>query len=103
MTKLACGVESCTYNQDKCCRKDAIQVMGDSAHFASETCCGSFAQKGYGATNSTVCCAKAETEVKCEALKCHYNRDKVCSASHIGISGRHADSMKETECATFTC
>ena len=103
MTKLECCVESCVYNQDSCCKKDSIQVMGDTAHFASETSCGSFSQRKEMNASSSAGCPCVNTEVKCEAVKCKYNNDQVCSANHIDITGRHADSLKETECATFCC
>ena len=29
--------------------------------------------------------------------------DHACHAGHIGISGGHADSSRETECGSFVC
>lgn len=100
MTRLDCNVVGCAYNDDNCCKRSDIKVEGDGATVSSETCCSSFEKKGCGCTNSCGC-AKKETQVKCEAVECMYNKNQVCHANHIGISGGHADSVSETECASF--
>lgn len=102
MTKLDCNVVNCAYNTENCCKRSDICVEGEDAGSPSATCCGSFAPKGCGcATNSTGCVCK-DTDVKCEAVECMYNNSRMCHANHIGISGGHADRMRETECASFT-
>ena len=103
MTNLDCDVINCVYNKDASCVRKNIEVEGDSARFASETCCGSFEQRRSGCStcNSTQEVCK-DTDVTCEAVECRFNKSKKCSANHIGISGRHADNMRETECARFT-
>lgn len=104
MTKLDCNVVNCAYNENNCCRRSGIDVQGMDAKVASETSCGSFSAKGSECTvNSNSCCACKETEVKCEAVECKYNDSYRCSAKHIGISGGHADNVRETECASFVC
>lgn len=102
MTKLDCNVVSCSYNEDNCCRRADIQVEGTDARTPSETSCGSFEPRGCGcAKNETGVPAKA-TAVACEAVECRFNREKKCSADHIGIAGGHADSFRETECGSFS-
>ncbi|MFQ7335681.1 MAG: DUF1540 domain-containing protein [Roseburia faecis] len=44
-----------------------------------------------------------DTTVSCEACECKFNEDHACHAGHIGISGGHADSSRETECGSFVC
>ena len=46
---------------------------------------------------------KKDTTVSCEACECKFNEDHACHAGHIGISGGHADSSRETECGSFVC
>ncbi len=102
MTKLDCNVVNCAYNDDNCCKRTDIHVEGIRAETPSETCCGSFAPKGCGCSNST---QKAEknTDVLCDACECHFNDHEKCAADHIGIVGGHADSCRETECGSFAC
>lgn len=102
MTVLDCTVLNCAYNRDRSCRKDNIQVEGDSAHVTEETCCGSFEFKGCGCANGSGY-AKKETEVYCKAEDCTFNRANKCSAEHICISGQNADTLEQTECASFVC
>lgn len=98
MTKLDCNVVNCSYNADNCCRRTDIQVEGTQAKTSSETCCGSFAPKGCGCQSCHTTDVKKDTTVSCEACECKFNEDHACHAGHIGISGGHADSSRETEC-----
>ncbi len=114
MTRLDCNVCSCVYNEDDCCRRDQITVEGHDACVCPETCCGSFASPEdlcaeEGCDYETACncvseacgCVRKETKVSCDAVECRYNSEHICCAAHIGISGRHADSAAQTECASF--
>lgn len=104
MTKLDCNVTKCSYNEENCCRRNAIDVQGKDAHYSSETCCGSFSTKGCDdSCKNSIDGVYKETVVRCNAVECVYNKDKHCSANHIGITGRNADSEIETECETFAC
>ena len=105
MAYLDCNVKSCSYNnEDGCCCKENIKVEGRSAKEAHSTCCGSFKDRG----NSSAFCnalrsASKETDVRCEAKHCRFNKNEKCQASHIGISGAGACTCGETECASFEC
>lgn len=102
MTKLDCNVVNCSYNKDACCVRKNIEVEGEAARFASETCCGSFEQKRGNCCSCDIAeQVSKDTDVSCDAIECRFNKSHKCSANHIGISGRHADSMRETECASF--
>ncbi|MEE0596585.1 MAG: DUF1540 domain-containing protein [Agathobacter sp.] len=103
MTKLDCNVVNCSYNEDNCCRREDIHVEGMKAKMPSETSCGSFAARGCGCATNKMGEPEKDTNVACDATECKFNREKACSASHIGISGGHADSCKETECGSFEC
>lgn len=102
MTKLDCNVVSCSYNEDNCCRRSDIQVEGTDAHTPSETSCGSFVPRGCGCNRNELGEPAKATAVACEAVECRFNREKKCSADHIGIAGGHADSGRETECGSFS-
>lgn len=101
MTKLDCNVVNCSYNADNCCRRTDIQVEGTQAKTSSETCCGSFAPKGCGCQSCHTTDVKKDTTVSCEACECKFNEDHACHAGHIGISGGHADSSRETSAAAL--
>lgn len=105
MTLLDCTVVNCTYNKDKSCKRNDINVIGKDAHTSSETCCGSFAPKdaGCGCGVNSAANVHKDTHVGCEATECIYNESRKCSAKHIGIAGGHADKVQETECGSFVC
>ena len=101
-TKLDCNVEHCAYNADHCCKRTDIEVKGENAKVSADTSCGSFAPSGKAKNLVNACgCAKQDTQVHCDAVECMYNSDRMCHANHIGISGREADTMQDTECASF--
>lgn len=103
MTFLDCSVTGCVYNADKCCCKGDIKVEGKDAKRTEETCCGSFKERGAeGASNVAKRISKV-IDVACEACNCQFNKEKKCSAEHIGIAGGEACECRETECASFCC
>ena len=67
MTRLACNVDTCAYNEEhKCCLKE-IRVDGSRADDERDTCCSSFTCR------SGQCCNHAvepntELRVECEAI-----------------------------------
>ena len=46
MPELKCTVQTCMHNQNYYCTLDKIQVGGNSAKRADETCCDSFQERG---------------------------------------------------------
>ena len=102
MTELKCTVQNCAYNENMLCSRSDIQVEGAKAKTPNETSCGSFAPKGYGATNlngSNNACP--ETKVRCEVKDCTYHRDDLCRADSICVDGHQASSSSDTKCSTF--
>ena len=106
MTDLLCSVKNCSYNADHMCCKGNIRVDGKGARNSCDTKCASFVNcnnpENCGCHNSTMSPEK-KIEVKCEAVNCVYNDNKVCKATHVGVVGHSADSTEQTECATFRC
>jgi hypothetical protein len=43
---LKCTVETCTYNENRLCSLDQIQVGGQRVEFYTQTECSSFQQRG---------------------------------------------------------
>lgn len=102
MPVLDCSVKSCFYNSDNKCSLDSIKVEGKSADYSDDTACGSYRLRA-GEQTTNACCGKAKTalQVACSANKCVFNESNMCKAEHIGIAGGNADTMDDTECASF--
>lgn len=104
MTNLECSVASCSYNENRMCKRDNITVGGQKANKPSETVCESFYLRGTNTmTNLDANGPKKETNIACNAVTCVYNENKKCTAESIQIAGVKAVSSGETECGTFQC
>ena len=105
MPQLKCSAVTCVFNKQELCSRGDIQVTGEQASTADQTCCGSFQErKGESMTNSCANGCGCETiHVDCEACKCVYNDQRKCNAAQIGISGSNASSSQQTMCGTFSC
>ncbi len=104
MTILKCSATTCAYNEDMLCSRGEIDMMGESAHSAEETCCGSFREKGQGTMNSAKNGCGCETiQIDCKACGCTYNDKCKCTAASINVDGNDARKCDETKCSTFQC
>lgn len=102
MPVLDCSVKTCYYNTENKCSLDSIKVEGRSADYSDDTACGSYRLRaGEQTTNAFDKEGKTTLEVACSADKCTFNEGNKCKAEHIGIAGSHADTMDDTECASF--
>lgn len=101
MTLLDCNVNNCLYNDSNLCCKNNIEVAGDQACSSDCTCCDSFHERQKDSFSNSVGEPTRPTNVSCEAEKCVYNENHLCSADQIGISGNNAHATEETQCATF--
>lgn len=101
MPELKCTVQTCVHNKQFLCDLDKIQVGGEKAKTACDTCCDSFQErKGEGYSNVTGNASEL-TNILCEAKDCMYNKDCKCHAGKISVEGSCASKAKNTECATF--
>lgn len=103
MTNLNCSAYSCTYNKDRLCILNNIEVDGEYAAQRDSTCCNSFQEKTEGSFTNDYEEASISAEIGCKAENCIYNENCMCNADEIEIAGDHADVPKETMCATFEC
>ena len=79
MTILKCSAANCVYNDAHQCSRGEINVMGESARIADETCCGSFQEKSDAATNGMECHRGCEKiQIECKAHNCAYNDNCKC-------------------------
>ena len=72
MPELKCTVQTCVHNKQYYCDLDHIQVGGECAKRADETCCDSFEERT-GDSNVTGH-ASATSSIRCEATECRYNQ-----------------------------
>ncbi len=109
MPELKCTVQTCVHNNQYLCALDKIQVGGESAKNAQETCCDSFQERKEGGyTNSYSSSMSSGTasdmaQVECKARECMYNENCACHAGKISVEGGDACDCSGTECATFKC
>ena len=105
MSYLRCNVRTCSNNQNDLCIREGIQVDGPTADNKDDTCCNSFTQRAENYSNvvSRNTAAEPETDIRCDAVNCSYNKDCKCAAPSVDISGAAASSCRETRCSTFDC
>ena len=101
MSCLKCGVTSCVHNSEHCCCKNEIIVEGSEATTVEGTCCGSFDERRKESFRNQFEFPKEQAKISCEAANCIYNRNRVCQAERVDITGNGAASAVQTECATF--
>ena len=103
MPELKCTVQTCVHNKQYYCDLDHIQVGGEHAKRADETCCDSFEERTGDTYSNVNGQASATSNIRCEATECRYNQSCKCHAGKISVEGGDACQCKETECATFCC
>lgn len=101
MTNLKCSATNCLHNCDCYCCRGEILVEGTDAKIKDNTCCGSFDLKTEGFAKNNCGHPSESLTVGCEATNCIYNKQRVCHAERIDISGPTAKNPQATECATF--
>ena len=103
MPELKCTVQTCTHNKNFYFDLDSIQVGGDSARRADETCCDSFEERKGDTYSNITGDASPTSNIDCKAVECMYNQECKCHAGKISVEGSSACHCEETECATFKC
>ena len=103
MPELKCTVQTCVHNKQYYCDLDHIQVGGEHAKRADETCCDSFEERTGDTYSNGTGQASSTSDIRCEATECRYNQSCTCHAGKISVEGGDACQCKETECATFCC
>lgn len=103
MPELKCTVQTCVHNNQFLCELDKIQVGGESAKTARETCCDSFQERKGESYSNSASAASDRSAVDCRATGCMYNENCQCHAGKISVEGSDACQASGTECATFKC
>ncbi|WP_251390250.1 DUF1540 domain-containing protein [Mediterraneibacter agrestimuris] len=103
MPQLKCTVQTCVHNKQFLCDLDAVQVGGEQAKTARETCCDSFQERKGDVYTDVTGTASDLSNIDCKATDCMYNEKCECHAGKISVEGSNACHCGETECATFEC
>lgn len=103
MPELKCTVQTCVHNNQFLCELDKIQVGGDTAKTAGETCCDSFQERKGESYSNSVSAVSDCSDVDCRATGCMYNENCQCHAGKISVEGSDACQASGTVCATFKC
>ena len=101
MPALVCSAQNCVYNKAMYCSKGDIKVGGEKATVCQDTCCDSFQERRTESVKSSIGTPSAEIAIKCEAVNCKYNEERVCHAKPGDISGAAASKRTETGGVTF--
>nr|WP_300096142.1 DUF1540 domain-containing protein [Sedimentibacter sp.] len=100
MAQISCTVTNCYFNKRQGCTAPTIEVDGEKAEKSRLTSCNTFIEQKPG-IRSSVSEPKSDTDIKCDAVKCTYNKSHHCNASGILVNGRNASVPEETCCSTF--
>lgn len=113
---LSCTATNCVNNISAICSARTIHVSGSSAHSSDETQCENFSEKGLmnsliNVLNMNVMgelkqafnseSIEMSPKIRCEAIYCKHNENKLCLADNIVIYGKDVLSIEKTECETF--
>lgn len=100
MAQINCTVTNCYFNNRLGCTAPSVEVDGKKAEKSRLTNCSTFIEQKPG-IRSSISEPRSDTEIKCEAVKCIYNKSEQCSATNIVVNGKNAEAPEETCCSTF--
>lgn len=92
MKNLKCNANKCVYNKNCECFAGKINVDGSMAVKTSDTYCATFRENEHSSFSSHAgCCCHQDhlvgtSEIRCEALNCKYNENKLCLAPSVQIN-----------------
>ena len=103
MTKVKCGVDTCSYNQQGGCYVSEINVGGKGATNEALTCCGTFLNKQVYSNLAGYTCMRGEADtVLCRVDTCKHNGEGLCTLKEIQVGAKGgANIYTETECLSY--
>ena len=100
MAHISCTVTNCYYNKGQGCTASTVSVDGKMAEKSRSTSCSTFIEQKPG-VKSSLSEPRSSTEIRCDAVKCVYNKSNLCNANNILVDGKNAQVVEETCCSTF--
>ncbi len=104
MPKIHCGVDTCSYNQNKVCCASLINVGGKGATTNQATCCGSFLNRSGYSNLAQYTENRGDTDaILCQVDTCKYHSNDHCSLNEIQVDAcnGNAEIYTETDCMSF--
>lgn len=113
---LSCTATDCVNNVSGICSAITIHVLGLTANNSEATRCKTYSQKGLKNSLANVLNLNVVGELKqvfnheaivmnprvrCEAINCIHNEEKVCRAKNLLIEGISELDTVKTHCDTF--
>lgn len=94
-TNLICDATRCIHNNGNYCYAGRISIDGRLADDIDDTYCSTFKEKDYQQFTSSISGndklnPTTTQNIKCDAVKCKYNDDKLCKAESIKINSGNA-------------
>ena len=93
-TNLRCNATRCIHNNENYCYAGRISIEGKLADDIDDTYCSTFKEKNYQQFTSSTGIDTPNpintNQIKCDAIKCIYNNNKLCNANKIKINSDNA-------------
>lgn len=104
MARVNCGVSSCSYNKERICYADSVNIGGKGATKRESTCCGSFLDHQHYSNLAEHTSNRGSAElITCQVDTCAYNAKQECRLTDIEVGGsREASIYTETRCQSFS-
>ncbi len=113
---LSCSATNCVNNMSGLCSAGTINVFGPSARSSESTQCETFAEMGLRNSLANVTNMNVVGEfkqvfnsesivmspiIRCNAARCIHNKNNICAADNVMVSGVSAITSLRTQCETF--
>ncbi len=94
-TSLICDATRCIHNNSNYCYAGRINIDGSIADDIDDTYCSTFKEKDYQQFTSSIygedkLDPTTIQNIRCDAVKCTYNDNKLCTANKIKINSGNA-------------
>ncbi|WP_054740041.1 DUF1540 domain-containing protein [Cellulosilyticum ruminicola] len=103
MPRINCSVENCSYNQQKDCCANIVNIGGKGAQDKCDTCCGTFLNRlGYSNLAQYTENRGDIDAILCRVDTCEYHANEHCTLNQIQVGGaEEVDIYTETDCLSF--
>lgn len=103
MHRINCSVESCSYNGNKICCANIVNIGGKGAQITEATCCGTYLNKlGYSNLAQYTEDRGYTEAVLCRVSSCAYHKDEHCTLKEIEVGSlQDVEIYTQTDCLSF--
>ena len=104
MAKINCNVNTCVYNFGSTCSKSKIKIadLDNSCLSFHKSKKDIFEKQKYdNEIGSMEGNPNQYVSIECDELRCKYNKNKLCSSSHVDIRMFESNRLSEGKCKTF--